>query len=408
MADPRAGLPSHESPSIERRDRRSSRSTALQRRLGNWLESRWVRPSYNGWVVLAISISYFGAATNTMVGWLYAISGLSFALLGLTGWLSRRMLRDVALERLPIAPVSVGETLDLGLRLRNGNPRAGKAPFQCIDDRDPALGGGQPQAIEGIAAGSEHLWIDRPVAERRGVFTWDRVWIRTGAPLGLFWVRALHHLPAKAVVYPQVLPLARCPLVDRLGDARNPVAATRDRNSVDAQEGVTRTLRAYRSGDPMRLIHWRSSARLGELRVRELETHNSGRNVTIAIDDRATWTPDDFEQAASAAASIYFYASRAQLEVSFWSAQTGIVRGHRIVLEALAAIDGSRPLDARHRDATPPDAAVLWLSSTDASLPSLPPGSIGVLWGEAIATNDRDRVNIDADRDLRLQLQSAR
>ena len=349
MADPRTGL-------------QSPRRSALQRRLAGWLETHWVRPSYNGWVVIAISISYFGAATNTMVGWLYAISGLSFALLGLAGWLARRMLRDLELERLQIAPVSVGETLELGLRLRNGNAKAGKEPLQFIDERDPALGGSNPQAIDGLAAGGDRLWIDRPTAKRRGVYTWERVWVRTGAPLGLFWVRALHHLPAKAVVYPQVLPLARCPLVDRLGDARNPVAATRDRQSIDAQEGVTRTLRTYRSGDPMRMIHWRSSARLGELRVRELETHNSGRNVTIAIDDRATWNPDDFEQAATAAASIYFYASRAQLEVSFWSAQTGIVRGHRIVLEALAAIDPSPTLDARHRDSTPPDTALLWLS----------------------------------------------
>lgn len=380
----------------------------LSQTLSHWLETHWALPSYNGWVVLVISVAYFGAATNTMVGWLYAISGLTFALLGLTGWQSRRMLQDLEIERLPIAPVSVGETIEIGLRVRNTHRKQAKALLQILDQRDRAVGGEGRHTIDTITVGSDQHWIDRPIATRRGVYVWDQLWVRTGAPLGLFWARSLHRVPAKAVVYPQVIPLSHCPILDRLGDARNPVSATQDRQAIDGQEGVTRTLRAYRSGDPMRLIHWKSSARRGELRVRELETHNSGRQVTIAIDDRTTWEPDDFEQAASAAASIYFYASRAQLEVSLWSAQTGLVRGHRIVLEALAALDYNHRLDSRQREATPPDTGLLWLSNRDASLPQLPQGSIGLLWGEALATNNAPRVTLEADRDLRLQLQTAR
>lgn len=380
----------------------------LSARINHRLETHWVRPSYSGWVVLVISIAYFGAATNTMVGWLYAISGLTFALLGLTGWQSRRMLRDLEIERSAIAPVSVGETIEISLRVRNASLKQSKALIQIVDERDPALGGDDRHAIDTLTPDSHHQWIDRQTAQHRGVYVWDRLWVRTGAPLGLFWAKSLHHVPAKAIVYPRVLPLSHCPMIDRLGDERNPVTASRDRQSIDAQEGVTRTLRGYRTGDPMRLIHWKSSARLGELRVRELETQNSGRKVTIVIDDRTTWQPDQFEQAASTAASIYFYASRAQLEVSIWSAQTGLVHGHRIVLEALAAIDCNHALDARQRDATPPDAPLLWLSNHDGSLPSLPLGSVGLLWNDAPATNDAPRVAINADRDLRLQLQTAR
>ncbi|TAF52440.1 MAG: DUF58 domain-containing protein [Oscillatoriales cyanobacterium] len=380
----------------------------LQHRLNQRLETHWVRPAYSGWVVLVISLAYLGAATNTMVGWLYAISGLTFALLGLTGWQSRRMLRDLEIERSTIVPVSVGETLEIHLRVRNTHPKQIKALLQIVDEREPALGGDDCHAIDTLTPGADYHWVDRRIAQRRGVHVWDRLWVRTGAPLGLFWARSLHRVPAKAVVYPQVLPLSRCPIIDRLGDAHNPVAATHDRQAIDAQDGVTRTLRAYRSGDPMRLIHWKSSARLGELRVRELETQNSGRKVTIVIDDRATWQPDHFEQAACAAASIYFYASRAQLDVRFWSAQTGLVQGHRIVLEALAAIDPNPILDARQRDTTPPDTPLLWLSNHDAHLPSLPLGSIGLLWDYPPVSNDAPRVNLEADRDLRLQLQTAR
>jgi hypothetical protein len=39
----------------------------------------------------------------------------------------------------------------------------------------------------------------------------------------------------------------------------------------NATEGITRALRPYRWGDPIRLVHWRTSARFGDLRIRELE-----------------------------------------------------------------------------------------------------------------------------------------
>jgi len=47
-------------------------------------------------------------------------------------------------------------------------------------------------------------------------------------------------------------------------------------------EGLTRSLRPYRLGDPTRLIHWRTSARYGELRVRELEVMTGGKKLLSA------------------------------------------------------------------------------------------------------------------------------
>ncbi|MBD1941203.1 DUF58 domain-containing protein, partial [Coleofasciculus sp. FACHB-712] len=52
-------------------------------RIADWLETRWVTPAYAGWILGIIAVCFFGAATNTMAGWLYVISGLSFALLGI-------------------------------------------------------------------------------------------------------------------------------------------------------------------------------------------------------------------------------------------------------------------------------------------------------------------------------------
>jgi len=90
-----------------------------------------------------------------------------------------------------------------------------------------------------------------------------------------------------------------------------------------ATEGMTRSLRPYRMGDPTRLIHWRTSARYGELRVRELEVVTGGQEIIIALDSAAAWQEDNFEQAVIAAASLYFYSQRQQLNVKLWTGLTG-------------------------------------------------------------------------------------
>jgi hypothetical protein len=57
-------------------------------------------------------------------------------------------------------------------------------------------------------------------------------------------------------------------------------------------------------GDDLRRIHWPSSARFGDLLVRQDEVHWQGR-TTVVLDTRGhTHTGDSFEDAVSAAASV--------------------------------------------------------------------------------------------------------
>ncbi len=149
----------------------------------------------------------------------------------------------------------------------------------------------------------------------------------TGAPLGLFWSRRQRHCEATAIVYPTVLPLKTCPLVDELGQEESQRSEYTGKPLQTATSGLVRSLRPYRIGDPMRLIHWRTSARYGELRVRELEIVTSGQEIIIALDSAGNWQAENFEQAVIAAASLYFYAQRQQLQVQLWTAATGLVKG---------------------------------------------------------------------------------
>jgi uncharacterized protein (DUF58 family) len=64
-------------------------------------------------------------------------------------------------------------------------------------------------------------------------------------------------------------------------------------------------LRAYVPGDDRRYIHWRTSARTGELMVRQFEETRRSQ-VTMLLSENATdyATPDEFELAVSVAASV--------------------------------------------------------------------------------------------------------
>lgn len=377
-------------------------------RITDWLETHWVNPAYGGWLMGGLALFFFGAATNTMAGWLYVISGLMAALLLLAAIWPVQNLRGLKLRRSPIAPISAGDALTLDVWVENLATQS-KTLIQLQDELPPPFSAIRT-AIEQIPAQSSYHWTASLPAPRRGIYRWQTLSLRTAAPLGLFWRRQQQQLKARAVVYPTVLKLADCPLIDRLGqDSRRQLSP--DAASL-APEGLTRTLRPYRWGDSTRLIHWRSSARYGDLRLRELESYSSGHELVIALDSEITWNPEWFEQAVVAAASLYCYGQQRQ-SVSLWTASTGLLRGEQAVLEALAGVTfDEQPAGERPAERSPEAQRCLWLTQSVARLADLPPNSRWLLWPDSADLSRGERVVpvgigrlIQPDQPLQAQLQ---
>jgi len=369
----------------------------------NWLETHWVNPAYSGWLLGAIALCFFGAATNTMAGWLYLISGIIFALLVLAAILPLRSLRQLEVARKQIEPVTAGDQLTVEITITNPTDQP-KTLLQLQDTIPYVLGKAVKTALEIIPPQSTQKWIYYQLATQRGVYRWQTLQIRTATPLGLFWCRRGRELPAIAIVYPQILILSVCPLIDELGREESVQFRHRERSAQTATEGITRALRPYRVGDPTRLIHWRTSARYGELKVRELEVFNGGQDIIISLDSSGEWQLADFEQAAIAAASLYFYASRAQLNVKLWTAATGLVQGNRKVLETLAATyAGEIP-----QSVAPPNLPLIWLTPNPGSIKSLPANSRWVLWSSAAAPKNQNFLGLEIEPEQSLQLQLQR
>ncbi|MFP4134005.1 MAG: DUF58 domain-containing protein [Halothece sp.] len=345
----------------------------MVRRLQFWLETHFSSPSYGGLVLLLIAISFFGAATNTMVGWLYVLSGLIFALLGLAAILPPRALKSLQVRRSPIYPVSAGDDLTLELIIENPTPQS-KTLLQVIDCLPEGLGKPTSSAIENLPPQKNYSCIYSVNAVQRGIYHWSQISLRTATPLGLFWSRRSRQVKAKAVVYPLVLPLRQCPLLDTLGQEDSD-QFPQEKRFQTANVGLTRGLRPYRRGDPPRFIHWRSSARYGELRVREMELSVGGQNVVICLNNAISWQPEVFEDAVIVAASLYFYALRSQLNVKLWTARSGLIGTQQGVLETLAAVNMQQP-----REEFPPSLPLIWLTCNSTDAKDLPRGSRWLLF----------------------------
>jgi hypothetical protein len=106
------------------------------------------------------------------------------------------------------------------------------------------------------------------VVGKRGVYEFGPSSVSTGMPLGLMTAR--HSVPGVQLlcVFPQLVGLRR-DWRRRLQSRSGGMATTARRSG--ANEGDFFGLRSWRAGDSRRWIHWRTTARVGELAVRQFE-----------------------------------------------------------------------------------------------------------------------------------------
>ncbi|MEV0718169.1 DUF58 domain-containing protein [Asanoa sp. NPDC050611] len=158
--------------------------------------------------------------------------------------------------------------------------------------------------------------VDYPVpTTRRGVVRVGPLRVARRDPLGLVTAARSHGGTGSVWVHPRIHPLSAVPTgAMRSLDGR-----------VDSVPHGTITfdsLREYVVGDELRRVHWRTSARIGELMVRE-QLDTSLPKLVVLLDNRPTAHPDrsggeapTFEAACEAAASVVTAAAREDVDVT--------------------------------------------------------------------------------------------
>jgi hypothetical protein len=201
------------------------------------------------------------------------------------------------------APVFEGDRLTLDLRLVS--PRGVRGPARMrgrVGDVDLSAAAGLVPA-----GGTSRLETVGPL--RRGVVGASGWKLETSDLIGLFRQESRTADSEVALVLPRFAPLTQRPTARELEAS---VTAPRS-GSGNELFGV----REYRPGDPLRRIHWRSSARHGELIVREYEP--PGVQTVGILCDPDPPSREAADQIARLAASEAWDCLRAGGRVVLWS-----------------------------------------------------------------------------------------
>jgi uncharacterized protein (DUF58 family) len=140
---------------------------------------------------------------------------------------------------------------------------------------------------------------------RRGVFSTGPVLLTSGAPFGFTRSRKTIEVSSEMTVVPKWVELRSFPILE---PSSFPSDVLHERARTGAGQEYL-GVREYRPGDPQRAVHWRTTARVGQLVVREFEEEVQSRVTLILAGQDAGEPPDSaFEALVSAAASIGIYA----------------------------------------------------------------------------------------------------
>jgi uncharacterized protein (DUF58 family) len=208
----------------------------------------------------------------------------------------------VALER-SLAPhrVPAGSTVRVRLELEN-LARAGTRVLLAEDQVPYPLGAAPRFVVDRLPGGRRAAVTYSLRPEIRGHYAVGPLHLRVGDPFGMCELDRSFTGADPVTVVPRVWPLGQQSSGGTWGGAGESLARAA---AVSGEDDIA--IREYREGDDLRRVHWRSTARRGQLMVRREERPRQYR-ATVLLDTRrhgheGEGLASSFEWAVSAAAS---------------------------------------------------------------------------------------------------------
>ncbi|MFV0428937.1 MAG: DUF58 domain-containing protein [Arachnia sp.] len=282
--------------------------------------------------------------------------------IGLLFTIGRPMLR-VDLE-IPEHSVVVGSPLWGELRVRNTGPRR-----HFGSRMDLPIGGETASfTVPGLGAGRDELVQFRVPTRHRGVIRLGPARSVQGDPFALTGRETKWTGTAEVYVHPVTVtwPGGQAGFVHDLDGQASQVLSASDLNF--------RALRPYVAGDDRRHVHWRSSARAGELLIRQFDESRRSRVALLFDTSRTAWIDaEEFELGVSCVGSIAVQALRSGSSLALSTPQERLmaVSAPR-VLDELSGVERGPGLDltdvARHATRLAAEASAI-LIVTGSSAP---------------------------------------
>jgi len=237
---------------------------------------RLFRLTRQGKAFLGVTLALGLAAINTGNNLLYLVLGLMLSLLLLSGVMSDLVLWSVRVERVLPRRLFVGAPTLIEIALRNGKRWL---PSYSLEVSDRLDDGPTPRPVYflKVAPGEVARLAYRHTPGRRGSVTHEGFFVLTRYPFGLIEKGRVIDRAEVALVYPELLVAPPALPESRAAGSEVPLRGAGSGTEVAG-------LRAYRAGDEARAIHWRRTASMGQLVVRERESEQA-RRICLLLDN---------------------------------------------------------------------------------------------------------------------------
>jgi uncharacterized protein (DUF58 family) len=249
-------------------------------RIPSWLRltQHWMTIPLEGWIYLGIMFVLFTGAMLTKQNTLLLVFALMAGPFIVNGQVTFGMLQAVLVERQTPKRAMLGELFPVEMTLSNRRPIFALWMMTVRDEiyrSEESLEASvlftrvSPRSSQ---TGSYDLRLTQ-----RGRYRLGPVRVASRFPLGLVERSRMFVLPGEILIYPRlgrISPRWRM----RLSGATELVSQSQPQRGVYNDD--FHSLREFRSGDNPRAIHWRSTARRGEMILREF---HQNREHTLAI-----------------------------------------------------------------------------------------------------------------------------
>jgi uncharacterized protein (DUF58 family) len=294
---------------------------------------------------LTVAAALLIAAFSTGIPFLFYIVYLGLLAVGGSYMLTRFGLADLeAGYRVDHRQAHVGEDLRTTYSISN----ASRLPKPWLEVYNPTdLPVSLPGRALGLRSFAQRSWVAIVPLTRRGTFRIEPMVVRTGDPFGFFEAAATVGRPTVVTVFPRVVPLPRW----RLPNAYLEGTHSAPERTLQTTPLAT-TVRPYAPGDSFNRIHWRTTARLGEIQVKEFDLEQTA-DLWLFVDLDASVQAGEgdistVEEAMRVAASIAHDAILENRAVGMTTSGHRLVsipadrgpRQRQKIMQMLAAVEG--------------------------------------------------------------------
>ena len=230
-------------------------------------------------------------------------------------WVRHAMRRTEALIQVESDRMEVGQSM--GVKVRLDCDTFLPLPWVEVDDATPQhlVVTDMPRQATSVPLWGSRLVTFKLTAKRRGHYTVGPIRVTLGDAFGLFQSHREFHSRASVTVYPRVHHIEglNVPLSQPFGPVR-----TREKAFEDPSNQAE--IRKYRPGDNPRHIHWKTSARMGELMLREYELNASTQmilfpDLSYAANNHQPTGPSTEETTVELVASLAALGLRRKIDV---------------------------------------------------------------------------------------------